>query len=134
MKIMVTVRHYRRPALMAAVIGAMGLALASTAAPALADDSIDIKGVGPVNVGIEYRCDASSGVVAIKAMVGDPNADNPSATGTQETVTCDGNNQATVVALTGKSLAAGKQVQIRVALVKKDDSVVSGKNLLATPG
>jgi hypothetical protein len=130
---MVIVRNFRRSALMAAVFGAVGFAVVSTAAPALADDSIDIKGVGPANLGVAYRCDASSGATAIKAMVGAPQADSPSATGTQSAITCDGTNQTTVVVLDGTPLSAGKQVQIRVALVKDDDSVVSGKNLLATP-
>jgi hypothetical protein len=133
MKIMVTVREFRRPVLTAAVFSALGLALVSTAAPALADDAIDVKGLGPANVGVQYRCDASSGASAIKAMVGAPNADSPSATGTQDAITCDGSNQSTVVVLTGEPLSAGKQVQIRVALVKNDDSVVSGKNVLTTP-
>lgn len=130
---MVTVRIFRRPALIAAAAGVVGLAVVSTAGPALADDAIDVNAVGPVNVGVQYRCDASSGAVAIKAMAGDPNADSPSATGTQDAITCDGANQNTVVVLTGAPLSSGKQVQIRVALVKQDDSVVSGKNIVATP-
>jgi hypothetical protein len=110
----------------------MGLALVSTAAPALAASTIDVTGVGPANVGVDYSCDASAGAVAIRAMVGDPRADNPSATGTQNTVTCDGAHQTAVVTLAGATgadapLSAGQTVQVRVALVDRDDTVISGQ-------
>ena len=79
---MMTVRKYRRPTLIVTVCGAMGLAMASAAGPALAANTIDVTGVGPANIGVDYSCDASAGVTAIKAMVGDPQADSPSASAT----------------------------------------------------
>ncbi|MFI6041665.1 hypothetical protein ACIA8C_08515 [Nocardia sp. NPDC051321] len=119
---MVTIRNYRRSALVLAVFGAMGLA----AAPAHADNAIDIRDISPANVGVDYSCEPSAGVVGIKAMVGDPYADRPSATGSQNAVTCDGTGQSTVVNLDAP-LSAGQAVQIRVALVDRDDNVVSGQ-------
>lgn len=123
---MVTIRNYRRSTLVLAISGAMGLAVVSAAAPALADNAIDIHDVGPTNVGVDYSCEASAGVIAIKAMVGELNADRPSATGTQDAVICDGSGQSTVVNLDAP-LSAGQDVQIRVALVDRDDTVVSGQ-------
>ncbi|NKY87311.1 hypothetical protein [Nocardia veterana] len=124
--------NVRRPALLATAVVAMGWAAVSTAAPALAADSIDIKGVGPANVGVDYTCDAASGVSAIKVMVGDPNAEAPAATGAQPEITCDGQAQSTVVLLTGPDgapaqLSRGQTVQVRVALVNARDIVVTGK-------
>ncbi|WP_156959563.1 hypothetical protein [Nocardia sp. BMG51109] len=129
---MVTVRKARRPALVATVFGVMGAAVVSTAAPALADNTINITGVGPVNVGVDYNCEAAAGVVAVKAMVGEPQADSPSASGTQTEVTCDGAQHNTVIVLAGPNgqeapLSAGQQVQVRVALVDREDTVVKGQ-------
>ena len=101
---------------------------------AIAENNIDISSVGPASVGVTYSCDDSGGAVAIIATVGDPSADAPSATGTQSTVICDGANQSTVIVLTGMPLLAGQPVQVRVALVTSDGTVVSGKNMLATLG
>ncbi|QIS22675.1 hypothetical protein [Nocardia terpenica] len=125
---MVTIRNYRRSAFVMTVFAALGMAAASTAAPALADDNNTIKvtGVGPENVGVDYRCASDAGVVAIKAMAGAPEADRPSATGAQSPVTCDGSPQTDVVVLNGAKLTQGQQVQVRVALVTSDDTVVSG--------
>ncbi len=127
-----TGRNCRRPAFLATTLVALGLTAVSTAGPALAADTIDIKGVGPANVGVDYTCDASSGASAIKVMVGDPNADAPSATGTQPEITCNGQSQSAVVVLAGPDgtpahLAPGQTVQVRVALVDPHDTVVSGK-------
>ncbi|KZM71276.1 hypothetical protein AWN90_00370 [Nocardia terpenica] len=110
------------------VFAALGTAVASTAAPALADgdNSIKVTGVGPENVGVDYTCASNAGVVAIKALAGAPDADRPSASGAQSPVTCDGSPQSDVVVLTGAKLAKGQQVQVRVALVTGDDTVVSG--------
>ncbi|MFI6865843.1 hypothetical protein [Nocardia sp. NPDC050406] len=128
-----------RPALIAAVLGATCAAVVSAATPAHAANSIDITGVGPANVGVDYSCDASAGVVAVKALVGDPNAESPSASGTQSAVTCDGSSQATVVTLVGANgsnapLSAGQTVQVRVALVDSGDTVVSGTANVFTLG
>jgi hypothetical protein len=129
---MMTGRNYRSSALFVTALAGMGLAAVSTAAPALAANTIDIKGVGPANVGVDYTCDANSGTSAVKVMVGDPNADAPSAMGTQPQVTCNGQMQSTVVELTGPDgspaqLQQGQTVQVRVALVDPQDTVVSGK-------
>ncbi|MFI6166139.1 hypothetical protein ACIBCN_05065 [Nocardia sp. NPDC051052] len=123
---MVTIRNYRHSALVLALLGAMGLAITSAATPTLADNAIDIRDVSSANVGVDYSCEASAGVVGIKAMVGDPYADRPSATGSQNAVICDGTGQSTVVNLDAP-LSAGQAVQIRVALVDRDDNVVSGQ-------
>lgn len=123
---MLTIRNYRRSTFVLAVFGALGLAVTSAAAPALADNAIDIRDVGPATVGVDYSCEASAGVTAIKAMVGELDADRPSATGTQDAVNCDGTGQSTVINL-DSPLSAGQEVQIRVALVDRDDTVVSGQ-------
>ncbi|MGK8558605.1 hypothetical protein [Nocardia gipuzkoensis] len=136
---MATIRNYRRPALIVTVFGAMGLAIMSGAAPALAANTIDVSGVGPANVGVDYSCEASAGVAGIKAMVGDPNANSPSATGTQNDVTCDGAQHTAVIILVGTAgedapLSAGQTVQVRVALVDRDDIVVSGQAKVVSLG
>ncbi|MBF6172204.1 hypothetical protein [Nocardia blacklockiae] len=129
---MATIRNYRRPALVTTSLAALAAAAVATAAPALAANTIEITGVGPANIGVNYTCEASAGVTAIKAMAGDPNADRPSATGTETAVTCDGAQQTAVVVLTGTDgsqapLSAGQQVQVRVALVDANDIVVNGQ-------
>ncbi|AHH19504.1 hypothetical protein NONO_c47200 [Nocardia nova SH22a] len=129
---MMTGRKFRRPALVSTALLALGVAAVSAAGPALAANTIDIKGVGPANVGVDYTCDADSGTTAVKVMVGDPDADAPSATGAQPQITCDGQPQNTVVVLTGPDgapaqLSQGQTVQVRVALVDAKDIVVSGK-------
>jgi hypothetical protein len=131
---MMIVRNSRRAALVATVLGAMGLAAVSTATTAFAANSINVNAVGPVNVGVDYSCDASAGVVAIRAMVGDPNADRPSAIGTQNAVSCDGVQHAAVVVLTGTPLSPGQRVQVRVALVDRNDTVVSGQAKVVSLG
>ncbi|UFS97022.1 hypothetical protein [Nocardia huaxiensis] len=126
---MATIRNSLRVTLVSA---AAATAVIASAAPAFAANSIDVTGIGPANVGVDYSCDASAGVVAIKVMVGEPQADSPSATGAQNSVTCDGSNQSTVVVLTGTGQgappAAGQTVQVRVALVDQTDTVISGQN------
>ncbi|QBS43625.1 hypothetical protein [Nocardia sp. CS682] len=126
---MVTIRNSAR---IATAIGATALAIASATAVAAAENAIEVSGVGPVNIGVDYSCEASAGVAAIRAMVGDPQADSPSATGTQTAVTCDGSRQTAVVLLTGANgadapLSAGQTVQVRVALVDSSDTVVTGQ-------
>ncbi len=136
---MVTFRNYRHPALLVTAFGAMGLAIVSGAAPALAANTIDVSGVGPANLAVDYSCEASAGVAGIKAMVGDPNASGPSATGMQNAVTCDGAQHTAVIILVGTSgedapLSAGQTVQVRVALVDRDDIVVSGQAKVVSLG
>ncbi|CAM4503969.1 hypothetical protein NONI108955_37340 [Nocardia ninae] len=133
---MVTIRNSVR---IATVIGATALAIASATAVAAAENSIDVSGVGPVNIGVDYSCEASAGVTAIRAMVGDPQADSPSATGTHTAVTCDGSRQTAVVLLTGANgtdapLSAGQTVQVRVALVDSADTVVTGQAKVVSLG
>ncbi|MFI9403450.1 hypothetical protein [Nocardia sp. NPDC052316] len=126
---MVTIRNSAR---IATVIGATALAIASASTVAAAENAIEVSGVGPVNIGIDYSCEPTAGVAAIRVMVGDPQADSPSATGTQTAVTCDGSRQSAVVLLTGANgtdapLAAGQTVQVRAALVDSNDTVVTGQ-------
>ncbi|MBB5912134.1 hypothetical protein BJY24_001001 [Nocardia transvalensis] len=131
---MVIIRNYRRPALIASVFGTMGLAVVTAAGPALAANTVDVTGVGPANIGVNYACDAGSGVTSIQAMAGDPNAEAASASGKQPDVTCDGAQHSTVIVLTGAPLAVGQQVQIRVALTDSTDTVVTGQAKVFTLG
>ncbi|GAA5094607.1 hypothetical protein [Nocardia iowensis] len=124
---MVTIRNYRHAALIVTVFGAMGFAVVSAAAPTLAANTIDATAIGPANVAIDYSCEASAGVAAIRVMVGEPDAESPSATGTQNEITCDGTNQSTVVMLDGEPVSAGQRVQVRVALVDREETVIAGQ-------
>ncbi|MFJ6805698.1 hypothetical protein ACIQRK_06575 [Streptomyces anulatus] len=119
---------------LAAVGGAMALAVALPAAPASAENSIEITTVGSAELTVDYACDASAGVVEIKAMVGDVNADSPSATGAQTDVTCEGSRHSAAIALDGEQLSAGQTVQVRVALVDGDGNVVTGQARMVTLG
>lgn len=136
---MLTGHNYRRPAFVTTALAALTLAAVATAAPVLADNTIDIKGVGPANVGVDYTCDADSGAVAVKVMAGAPDADAPAATGAQTDITCDGRPRDTVVVLAGTDgspaqLSQGQTVQVRAALVDAGDIVVSGKANVFTLG
>ncbi|MEV0296027.1 hypothetical protein [Nocardia sp. NPDC050710] len=128
---MVTIRNQQRSVLAPIVFAAMGAALASAAAPALADDGVDITGAAPSSVSVDYSCDASAGVTSIQAMVGEPTAERPAAIGLQNAVTCDGARHVAAVPLKAADgaapLAAGAVVQVRVALVDQNDIVVSGQ-------
>lgn len=119
---------------LAAVGVAMALAVALPAVPASAENSIEITTVGSAELTVDYACDASAGVVEIKAMVGDLNADSPSATGTQTDVTCEGSRHSATIALDGEQLSAGQTVQVRVALVDGDGNVVTGQARMVTLG
>ncbi|WP_329359723.1 hypothetical protein [Streptomyces anulatus] len=119
---------------LAAVGVAMALAVALPAAPASAENSIEITTVGSAELTVDYACDASAGVVEIKAMVGDLNADSPSATGTQTDVTCEGSRHSATIALDGEQPSAGQTVQVRVALVDGDGNVVTGQARMVTLG
>ncbi|WP_067820728.1 hypothetical protein [Nocardia inohanensis] len=135
---MAQISNHRRPVLAFAVCGALGW-VAATAGPAAAANTIDVSGVGPANVQVDYTCEAAAGVASIQAMAGDPNAESPSATGTQSDVSCDGTAHTTVVVLTPASaastpLAAGQTVQVRVALVDSGENVVSGQAKVVTLG
>ncbi|MEU7767645.1 hypothetical protein AB0B25_21280 [Nocardia sp. NPDC049190] len=134
-----TIRNYRRSAAIMTTFGAIGVAVVSAATTALAANTIDVSGVGPTNVGVDYNCEAAAGVTAIRAMVGEPDADDPSATGTQSAVTCDGAPHTAVVTLVGAAgeeapLSAGQTVQVRVALVDSNDTVVSGQSKVVSLG
>lgn len=124
---MVTIRNYRRSALMVTIFGAVGVAVVSAAAPALAENSINITGAGPAAVTVDYRCDASAGVAALEAMAGDPQADRPAATGRQDAVVCTGGPQSAEITLVGEQLREGQNVQVRVALVDPNSTVISGQ-------
>ncbi|MEU0539602.1 hypothetical protein [Nocardia sp. NPDC005978] len=134
-----TIRNHRRSALVLAALGALGTAAVIGAGPALADNAIDVSAVGPVNVGIDYSCDADAGITAINVLVGAPDAEQPSATGTEAAPVCDGKKQTTVVTLAGingadGTLKAGDKVQVRAALVDKAESVIEGQAKLVTLG
>ncbi|SUA79756.1 Uncharacterised protein [Nocardia otitidiscaviarum] len=129
-----TIRNYRRSALLTAALGATATALVATAAPAVAANSIDVTGVGPANIGIDYSCEPTAGVVAAKVLVGAPEADSPSASGSHSALICDGSARSAVIALTGAPLSAGQTVQVRVALVDHTDTVVSGRAEVVTLG
>ncbi|MFC9439459.1 hypothetical protein [Nocardia sp. NPDC057030] len=131
---MITTRNSRRPALVAAAFGAMTLAVISTAAPALAGNSIDVGDLGPVNVQVTYSCDDPTAVAAVRVMVGDPQADAPSAVGEQTEVNCIGEKQSTVVTLDGAPLGPGQTVQVRAALVDHANTVISGTAKVVTLG
>ncbi|WP_280265486.1 hypothetical protein [Nocardia wallacei] len=133
---MATVRNHRRPALIVTALAAIGLGAMSTTTPAFADNpnTIDVNRIGPENLEIVYNCQATAGVVGIKAMVGAPQADAPSAQGAQNAVTCDGTQQTTVVVLTGTPLSRGQEVLVNAALVDATDTVVAGQKKKATLG
>ncbi|WP_280433457.1 hypothetical protein [Nocardia brasiliensis] len=64
-------------------------------------------------------------------MVGDPQAESPSATGTEAGVICDGSPQSAVVMVAGvdgspEPIQRGQTVQVRMALVDAADTVISG--------
>lgn len=131
---MVSIGKFRRTARLVIVAGVAGGAVALAAGPAFAANGIDVSGVGPSNIKVDYSCDASAGVSAIGVMAGDPQADHPAATGTQTAVTCDGAQHSTVVVLQGTPLSGGRQVQVRAALVDRNDTVVKGTAKLFTLG
>jgi hypothetical protein len=131
---MAIIGKFRRTARVGTVLGAAGAAVALAAGTAFAADAIDVTGVGPSNIQVNYSCDASAGVAAIGVMAGDPQAAQPSATGTQNSVTCDGAQHTTVVVLQGTPLSGGRQVQVRAALVDRNDTVVKGTAKLFTLG
>ncbi|MQY18561.1 hypothetical protein [Nocardia macrotermitis] len=131
---MVSVGKFRGGARLVIVAGVVGAAVMVGAGTAFAADGIDVTGVGPSNVKVVYSCDASAGVAAIGVMAGDPQADRPAATGRQTDVTCDGAQHTTVVVLQGTPLSGGRQVQVRAALVDRNDTVVKGIAKLFTLG
>ncbi|MEV6278607.1 hypothetical protein [Nocardia sp. NPDC051832] len=129
---MATIQSFRRPALFLTLFAATGAAVITTAAPALADNSINATALGQANIAVDYSCDAAAGVTAVKAMVGAPDAERPSATGVQGGLTCDGNRHNTVVLLNGAQLSPGQQVQVRIALVDSADNVITGQAKVAS--
>ncbi|WP_433673001.1 hypothetical protein ACQP06_16470 [Nocardia sp. CA-136227] len=135
---MVTIRNRYRSALSVSAFAALGVSLVCTAAPALADNSIAVTSAAATSIGIDYTCESSAGVDSIQAMVGDPNADRPAATGAQTTFSCDGSQHTATVALSPAAgepaLEKGAPVQVRVALVDQSQTVVSGTAKLLTLG
>jgi hypothetical protein len=132
-------RSFRRSFLIATGLAATGAVTVLAASPAAAANSLDISGIGPTVVTAGYSCDARAGVVGLEVMVGDPSADKPSATGAQRAVTCDGAHHDATINLVGASpgevpLRAGRKVQVRAALVDRNDTVISGQAKLATLG
>ncbi|MFI6774309.1 hypothetical protein [Nocardia sp. NPDC050412] len=127
---MTTTRNCRRTTRVATGFAAMATALVVTAAPALAAATIDISRAGPTIVQVTYSCDDSDGVASIQAMMGEPTADGPAAQGIQNAVTCDNAQHDASIPMTATSgqppLGSG-QVQVRVALVDRNDTVVSGQ-------
>ncbi|MRH89737.1 hypothetical protein GFY24_20200 [Nocardia sp. SYP-A9097] len=127
---MVTTRIRQRSASTAIALAALGAALISTAPAAFAADTIEVSGASTSAVAIDYACDADAGVVAIQALVGDPNADHPSAQGTPVTPTCDGSRHQATIALStatgGGPLASGQVVQVRAGLVDENQMVIKG--------
>ncbi|WP_433597564.1 hypothetical protein ACQPXH_17325 [Nocardia sp. CA-135953] len=127
---MMTTRNCRRSNHVATVFATMATAMVVTAAPALAATSIDIARAGPTIVQVTYSCDNSDGVTSIRAMMGEPTADGPAAQGTQNAVTCDNTQHDASIAMTetpGQPPLGSGQVQVRVALVDSNDTVVSGQ-------
>lgn len=126
-----TTSNFRRPARIVAVFAAIAAASVATAAPALADTTLDILDVGSNMVNVNYSCDASSGVVSIQAMLGGTDADRPTAQGAQNSVDCDGSSKQTTVRLTSDpsqpQLTSDTEAQVRVALVNDNGTVVSGQ-------
>ncbi|MFD0361307.1 hypothetical protein ACFQZZ_07575 [Nocardia sp. GCM10030253] len=133
---MVTTRNCQRSARIATVFAAMGAALVLAAAPALAEDTVDITGATPSTVAVSYNCDAAAGVKTIQAMAGEPTAERPAALGSQHNPTCDGTRHVATIPLTGATgeapLQSGAVMQLRVALVDQNDIVVSGQAKVLT--
>ncbi|MEC3953126.1 hypothetical protein VMT65_08820 [Nocardia sp. CDC153] len=133
---MVTTRIPARATAVVMAFATLGLTGLLAAAPALAANSVTVEAAKPSAVGIDYTCESAAGVASIDAMVGDPNADRPAATGSQTTVTCDGSPHTATIALTPMAgetpLTSGTPVQVRVALVDQSETVVSGTAKLLT--
>ncbi|AYF76963.1 hypothetical protein D7D52_27715 [Nocardia yunnanensis] len=133
---MVTTRIQRRAIAFATAVAACTAAVSLAAAPALAENSLSVESATSSAVAIQYTCEASAGVAGIEAMVGDPNAEAPAATGVQTSVTCDGSQHTATIALTAAAgqpaLTSGATVQARVALVDRSETVVSGTAKLLT--
>ncbi|MFF3567062.1 hypothetical protein [Nocardia jiangxiensis] len=125
---------FRHTARLTTVAGGVGAVVALAAGTAFAANGIDVTGIGPTNVMVNYSCDPSAGVTALKVMAGAPDADHPSATGSQNRFTCDGAQHSAVVILQGTPMARGQRVQVRAALVDRNDTVVKGTAKVATLG
>ncbi|MET7771840.1 hypothetical protein [Nocardia sp. NPDC005366] len=120
----------------AAAFVALSAALVAVAAPASAANAIDVVSAGSRAVGVDYSCDANAGVTSVKAMVGEPTAERPAALGAQDAVICDGTPQTAAIPMTraeGEApLEAGALMQVRVALVDRNNIVVSGQAKIVT--
>lgn len=128
---MVTSRKAQLLARSVTVFVAMGAISVLAAAPAFAASTVDITSATSSRVEVDYSCDAAAGVTSLQVMAGAPNAERPAAQGSLNTLTCDGTQRFASVSLSGASGAAplqpGEVVQVRVALVGRDDVVVSGQ-------
>ncbi|KAF9922057.1 hypothetical protein FBU30_007852 [Linnemannia zychae] len=102
----------------------------------MAENAIKVNNASATQLQVEYSCDLNptSEVVAIKAMVGREDSDNPSATGSQNFVTCDGSVHESTITLENVDgsppISQGENVQVRVALVDATDTVISGITIL----
>ncbi|WP_338758697.1 hypothetical protein V7968_28190 [Nocardia vulneris] len=118
---------------MMAVVGGV-VAAAVIAGPALASTAIAVEDVDSDHVRVQYSCEGSGQVAGIKVTVGEPNANNPSGSGTQNELICDGQARHAQVELEGTRLSADQAVQVRVALVDRDGVVVTEQDKVVTPG
>ncbi|WP_433709197.1 hypothetical protein ACQP2U_21960 [Nocardia sp. CA-084685] len=132
---MTTSRNCLRTLRIATVFAPTAAVLVATAAPALAAATIDISRAGPTIVQVTYSCDDSDGVASIQAMMGEPTADGPAAQGAQNAVTCDNTQHDASIPMTetpGRPPMQSDRIQVRVALVDRNDTVVSGQAKLFT--
>ncbi|WP_067572160.1 hypothetical protein [Nocardia acidivorans] len=127
---MVTTRIRQRSACTALALTALGAALLATAPAALAATVIEVPSASSTAVAVDYSCDPDAGVTAIQVLVGDPNADHPSAQGTPVTPTCDGGRHRASIALSaavgGGPLSSGQTVQVRAGLLDENQMVIKG--------
>jgi len=131
---MVTMGKSRYIVRLTTVAGAAGAALLLAAGSAFAANTINVTGVGPINVKVNYTCDNGAGVAAVEVMVGAPQANQPQATGRNTSVVCNSTQQEAVVVLTGTPLNRRQQVQVRAALVNSGETVVQGTANVFTLG
>ncbi|WP_330179341.1 hypothetical protein OHB26_23065 [Nocardia sp. NBC_01503] len=127
---MVTTRIRQRSACTVIALTALGAALVSTAPAAFAADTIEVQSASADAVAVDYSCAADAGVTTIQVLVGDPNADHPSAQGTPVTPTCDGGRHQATISLSaaagGGPLSSGQTVQVRAGLLDENQMVVKG--------
>ncbi|MGW4848332.1 hypothetical protein [Nocardia brasiliensis] len=118
---------------MIAVVGGV-LAAAVIAVPALASTAITVDDVDSDRVRVQYSCADAGRAVGIKVTVSEPEANNPSASGTLNELICDGQARNATVELVGTRLSADQAVQVRMVLVDRDGVVVTHHDKLVKPG